>query len=150
MRPTSPARVVAVSLCWPLFLLLPGLAACSPPAPYDALARLQGEPGPVLTLPASELVTKDAQHFVIVCPGVTAHDVVAVVEDSVKVPEEGYDQVMNSFVSVTSDRSVETQRYATEELDLCSEGFADPLTLRTTATELTFRKEGTQWRLQAR
>lgn len=124
-------------------------SACTTSEKGDALARLKPEPGPTITLPAAELFNADAQAFLIVCPGVPASEVVDSVGGNVDVPDEGFDSVLNAFVMPTSDGGVITQQYATEEIDLCSEGFPDPLTQRKTSTPLTFVKERTQWKLVA-
>lgn len=115
--------------------------------PHDALARLKPEPGPTITLPASELIVSDAQRFLIACPGVPALRISDAAGGTVKVPESGYDPVLNALIVITSDGGVVTQRYSTEEIDLCSDGFADPLTQRDASELLTFEKQGTQWRL---
>lgn len=94
------------------------LSSCSDPEPGDALARLKPEPGPTITVSASELLTPDAQRFLIVCPGVPADTVADLAGGSVKVPGDGYDSILNAFVVITSDGGVVTQRYAREEVDL--------------------------------
>lgn len=124
------------------------LVGCGVDKPHDALARLKPEPGPTITLTASELIAPDAQTFFIMCPGVPAEIGEEISGGSVKVPEEGYDPILNSFVVITADGGVVTQRYATEEIDLCSRGFTDPLTKRDASIPLTFVKEGTRWKLQ--
>lgn len=125
------------------------LVSCATPPPYDALARLKPEPGPTIVLEARELLVPDAQYFLIACPGVSGDDIAELAGGSVKVPSDGYDSVLNAFVVITSDGGVVTQRYATEEIDLCSTGFLDPLAQRETSLPLTFVKEGTLWRLAA-
>ncbi|MFV8381174.1 hypothetical protein [Corynebacterium hindlerae] len=123
------------------------LSACSSGQPHDALARLKPEPGPTITLPASELVAEDAQQFLIACPNVPAITVTQAAGGTVDLPDEGYDEVLNAFIVITSDSGVITQRYSREEIDLCTDDFPDPLTKRDASTPLTFAKEGTQWRL---
>lgn len=125
------------------------LAGCTSTPPHDALARLKPEPGPTLSLPARELLVPDTQTFLIACPGVPGDTVAEVAGGSVKVPSDGYDPILNAFIAITSDGGVVTQRYAREEIDLCSSGPKNPLEAQDASTPLTFVKEGTRWRLEA-
>lgn len=125
------------------------LGACASGQPHDALARLKPEPGPTITVPAAELISEDAQQFLVACPGTAAFTVTEAAGGPADIPAEGYDNVLNAFVVITSDGGIVTQRYATEEIDLCSTGFTNPLIERDASTPLTFIKEGTRWRLAA-
>lgn len=123
------------------------LVGCASTETGDALARLSSENGPTATVVARELLVPDAQRFMVVCPGIPADTVAELAGDSVKVPTDGYDDVMNSFVSVASDGGVVTQRYAREEIDLCAGDDTRQLEMTDASANLTFVKQGTRWQL---
>ncbi|AKK02448.1 hypothetical protein [Corynebacterium epidermidicanis] len=132
---------------FPILLALIGasLTACSSP-PHDALARLKKEPGTHAILPASELLIDGAQSFIIVCPYIPADTVSELVGgESVKVPSDGYDSVLNSAVSLLADGSVWTQKYARDEVNLCPSGSDPSPTIRPASDLLTFEKHGRGW-----
>lgn len=132
-----PACLTVVTLCT--------LTACIG-APHDALARLKKEPGTHAIVPASELLIDDAQQFLIVCPYVPADSVSELVGgESVKVPSDGYDNVLNALVSTLPDGSAWTQKFARTEVNFCPNGTTTDLRLRPTSDLLTFTKEGRGW-----
>ncbi|MDU0478821.1 hypothetical protein QVA66_06170 [Staphylococcus chromogenes] len=132
---------------FPLTLALIGatLSGCST-EPHDAVARLKKEPGTHAIIPASELLIDDAQQFVIVCPYVPADTISELVGgESVKVPSDGYDSVLNSLVSTLDDGSAWTQRYSRNEVNLCPNGSDFSPKVRPASELLTFEKQGRGW-----
>lgn len=106
-----------------ILAIIAGLAIGTAPAcaqhPQDALGRLKLEPTTNATIPAHELLHKDAQSFTIACPGVPAEAIVKALGNSGKVPDDGYEDHLNAFVVKLDDGSTWTQRYARSEVDLC-------------------------------